>query len=179
MHVVIGLVVLFLGLFLASRATAKTKQSGDERYYLRRAWAGSLCLSCRFRFYNTMEDMMVRRRLSLLHSLRRSRCLSFSQTSSVRSQAYCQLPTTKHHYGARVRRVPSHSRIRSERAWRCCHRAHLQARCVAYRLQLMILMLFIEIISHIARPISLGIRLMGNMYGDHAVLGVFLGLGCC
>ena len=46
-----------------------------------------------------------------------------------------------------------------------------------YALPLMILMLFIEIISHIARPISLAIRLMGNMFGDHKVLGAFLGFG--
>lgn len=44
-------------------------------------------------------------------------------------------------------------------------------------LPLMILMLLIEIISHIARPLSLAIRLMGNMFADHAVLGVFLSFG--
>lgn len=31
----------------------------------------------------------------------------------------------------------------------------------------------IELISHIVRPISLSIRLYGNMAGDHTVLGVF------
>ncbi len=35
------------------------------------------------------------------------------------------------------------------------------------------LMLPIEIISHIARPVSLGLRLQGNMMGDHMVLGIF------
>ena len=35
------------------------------------------------------------------------------------------------------------------------------------------LMLPIELISHIARPVSLSIRLFGNMYGDHMVLGIF------
>lgn len=34
----------------------------------------------------------------------------------------------------------------------------------------------IELISHIVRPISLSIRLYGNMTGDHTVLGVFTGL---
>ncbi len=34
----------------------------------------------------------------------------------------------------------------------------------------------IEIISHIARPLSLGIRLFGNIFGDHQVSGVFLHL---
>ena len=39
------------------------------------------------------------------------------------------------------------------------------------------LMLPIEIISHLVRPMSLALRLMGNMVGDHKVLGIFLGFG--
>lgn len=39
---------------------------------------------------------------------------------------------------------------------------------------LMPLMIIIEILSHVFRPVSLGLRLAGNMTGDHAVLGVFL-----
>lgn len=38
------------------------------------------------------------------------------------------------------------------------------------------LIFIIEVISHIARPMSLGIRLTGNMTGDHMVLGVFGGI---
>ncbi len=38
------------------------------------------------------------------------------------------------------------------------------------------LMLPIEIISNIVRPVSLGLRLSGNMTGDHTVLGIFLDL---
>ena len=38
---------------------------------------------------------------------------------------------------------------------------------------LMPLILMIEVISHMVRPISLSIRLMGNIYGDHVVLGIF------
>jgi F-type H+-transporting ATPase subunit a len=34
----------------------------------------------------------------------------------------------------------------------------------------------IELISHFARPVSLGIRLMANMTADHMVLSIFLGL---
>jgi F-type H+-transporting ATPase subunit a len=34
----------------------------------------------------------------------------------------------------------------------------------------------IEVVSHIARPMSLGIRLFGNIFGDHQVAGVFLSL---
>lgn len=46
-----------------------------------------------------------------------------------------------------------------------------------YALPLMLLMLPIELISHIARPVSLGIRLFGNMFGDHAAIGAFLAVG--
>jgi F-type H+-transporting ATPase subunit a len=35
------------------------------------------------------------------------------------------------------------------------------------------LMLPIELISHMVRPVSLGLRLQGNMLGDHMVLGIF------
>lgn len=35
------------------------------------------------------------------------------------------------------------------------------------------LMLIIELISHAVRPISLGLRLKGNMEGDHLVLSIF------
>ncbi len=35
------------------------------------------------------------------------------------------------------------------------------------------LMFVIELVSHIVRPISLSLRLAGNMTGDHQVLGVF------
>jgi len=46
-----------------------------------------------------------------------------------------------------------------------------------YALPLMVLMFCIELISHIARPVSLGIRLFGNMFGDHSALAAFLGVG--
>lgn len=38
------------------------------------------------------------------------------------------------------------------------------------------LMIIIEIISHVARPLSLSLRLFGNMTGDHLVLAVFTDL---
>src|SRR4029078_4205242 len=34
----------------------------------------------------------------------------------------------------------------------------------------------IEIISHVMRPFTLGIRLQGNMFADHTVVGVFIDL---
>ena len=38
------------------------------------------------------------------------------------------------------------------------------------------IMLPIELISHVVRPMSLGLRLMGNIQGDHTVLSIFLDL---
>ena len=38
------------------------------------------------------------------------------------------------------------------------------------------LLFVIELISHFVRPLSLGLRLYGNMLGDHTVLGIFLNL---
>lgn len=38
------------------------------------------------------------------------------------------------------------------------------------------LMLVIEFTSHLVRPVSLSVRLFGNMMGDHLVLGIFSGL---
>jgi F-type H+-transporting ATPase subunit a len=37
-------------------------------------------------------------------------------------------------------------------------------------------MFFVELISHSVRPFSLGLRLQGNMSGDHILLGVFYSL---
>lgn len=45
-----------------------------------------------------------------------------------------------------------------------------------YALPLMILMFIIEVISHLARPLSLSIRLMANMVADHLVVGAFLSI---
>ncbi len=41
---------------------------------------------------------------------------------------------------------------------------------------LMPLMLIIELVAHLARPLSLSLRLYGNIFGDHLVLSVFTGL---
>ncbi len=46
-----------------------------------------------------------------------------------------------------------------------------------YALPLMLIMIVIEIISHLARPLSLSLRLLGNMTGDHMVLAIFMSLG--
>ena len=36
------------------------------------------------------------------------------------------------------------------------------------------LFIFIEVLSHVFRSVSLGFRLFGNMMGDHIVIGIFL-----
>lgn len=38
------------------------------------------------------------------------------------------------------------------------------------------LMFVIELISHLARPLSLSVRLFGNIFGDHQVFGLFVSL---
>ena len=38
------------------------------------------------------------------------------------------------------------------------------------------LMIPVELIGHIARPLSLGLRLFGNITGDHLVTAIFFGL---
>ncbi|MEK6607730.1 MAG: F0F1 ATP synthase subunit A [Myxococcota bacterium] len=45
-----------------------------------------------------------------------------------------------------------------------------------YALPLMLLMFVIEIISHLARPVSLALRLMGNIAADHKVVAAFFAL---
>ncbi len=45
-----------------------------------------------------------------------------------------------------------------------------------YALPLMLLFFIIEVIAHIARPISLSMRLFGNMFADHAMVAIFVSL---
>jgi F-type H+-transporting ATPase subunit a len=44
-----------------------------------------------------------------------------------------------------------------------------------YALPLMVLMFGSELISHLARPVTLSVRLAGNMFADHMVLTLFAG----
>jgi F-type H+-transporting ATPase subunit a len=41
---------------------------------------------------------------------------------------------------------------------------------------LMPLIFCIELVSHAVRPVSLSVRLLGNIVGDHMVLGMFSGM---
>lgn len=45
-----------------------------------------------------------------------------------------------------------------------------------YALPLMLLIFVIELVSHFARPLSLSVRLMGNMFADHMVVATFTAL---
>jgi F-type H+-transporting ATPase subunit a len=48
---------------------------------------------------------------------------------------------------------------------------------VAFSVVIPILMLFMEIISELVRPISLSLRLRSNIWGDDMLLGVVSGFG--
>jgi F-type H+-transporting ATPase subunit a len=45
-----------------------------------------------------------------------------------------------------------------------------------FAIPLMLLMFVIEVIGHLARPVSLSLRLMANIFADHVVLGIFMTL---
>lgn len=47
---------------------------------------------------------------------------------------------------------------------------------IPFVLLLMVLMFAIELVSHFARPLSLSMRLMGNMFADHTVVAIFTAL---
>jgi F-type H+-transporting ATPase subunit a len=47
---------------------------------------------------------------------------------------------------------------------------------IPFVLALMVLMFAIELVSHLARPLSLSMRLMGNMFADHTVVAIFTAL---
>ena len=53
------------------------------------------------------------------------------------------------------------------------HKAHYLKQFAGPMLAIAPLMLTIEIISHVFRPVSLSLRLMGNIFADHLMLGIF------
>jgi F-type H+-transporting ATPase subunit a len=53
------------------------------------------------------------------------------------------------------------------------HGAHYLKQFTGPMLAIAPLMLTIELISHVARPASLSLRLMGNIFADHLMLGIF------
>jgi len=53
------------------------------------------------------------------------------------------------------------------------HRLHYLKQFAGPMLAIAPLMLTIELISHLFRPVSLSLRLMGNIFADHLMLGIF------
>ncbi len=84
-----------------------------------------------------------------------------SPTADINTTASCAIPVffATHYYGLRVHKFGYIKHfvgpIRS-----------------FYALPLMVMMFFIEIIGHIARPLTLSVRLFGNMTSKHLILGV-------
>lgn len=84
-----------------------------------------------------------------------------SPTSNINTTASCAIPVffATHYYGIKVHKMKYINHflgpIRSILA-----------------LPLMILMFFIELIGHLVRPITLSVRLFGNMMAKHILLGV-------
>ena len=70
MHVIIGLVVLVLGIFLAARASAKTKQDGVEAMLPEKklGWFTVFELPGAY-FFNTMEDLMGKKKATFFFPL--------------------------------------------------------------------------------------------------------------
>ncbi|MBF0320840.1 MAG: F0F1 ATP synthase subunit A [Nitrospirae bacterium] len=84
-------------------------------------------------------------------------------TSNINVTASCALPVflATHYYGIRV------------------HKAAYIKQFVGpirtiYALPLMVLMFLIEVIAHLARPVTLTVRLFGNMLSKHIILTVLM-----
>lgn len=181
MHVLMGLVVFFFGLGVAKVAAAKFSKPGDEAILPEKkfGWFTFFELLGGW-FYDQMVNTMGQKQARFFFPLIMSLAV-FILFSNVLGMIPGFLPASDnlnttialgfvvfvatHVYGVKEHGAAAYF-------------AHFLGpmRGPAW-LPLMILMLLIELISHIVRPLSLGMRLMGNMFGDHAVLGVFLSFG--
>lgn len=181
MHVVIGIVVFILAILTTSIAGKKLAQKGDEAILPERTFGFfTLFELIAEGLYGIMNDLMGEKQakrffpiiMSLAIFILFSNLLGLipgflSATDNLNTTAaLATVPFILTHYWG----VKEHGFVH--------YFAHFfgPLRGPAW-LPLMILMFFIEIISHFARPLSLAIRLMGNMFGDHAVLGAFLAFG--
>ncbi len=87
-----------------------------------------------------------------------------SPTANINTTASCAIPVffATHYYGIKVHKF--------------AYLKHFVGPIRSiYALPLMIMMFFIEIIGHIARPLTLSVRLFGNMTSKHLIL-VILGI---
>ena len=180
-HVIFGVIIFVLTLVLTSVAGKKFKQQGDEAILPEKSFGLFTIFELIAEgLYGLMKDSMgdkqARRFFPLMvaffYFILISNLLglvpgmlgatdNFNTTLALASIVF----TLTHWYGVKEHGFAHYFAhfLGPIRAW--------------YALPLMVLMLFIEIISHLARPLSLGIRLMGNMFGDHAVLTKFMGFG--
>lgn len=181
MHVLMGLFVFFVALILTAIAMRKVKQEGDEAILPERKFG-------LFTFFELlsetllgmMEDTMGKKHARQFFPLIMALAI-FILFGNLLGAIPGFLPATDnlnttaalavvvfmvtHIYG-----VKEHGFV--------AYFAHF---CGPVRnifaLPLMLLMFVIEIVSHFARPLSLAVRLMGNMVADHKVLAIFLGAG--
>ncbi|MCG6552089.1 MAG: F0F1 ATP synthase subunit A [Candidatus Magnetominusculus sp. LBB02] len=86
-------------------------------------------------------------------------------TSNINVTASCAVPVffATHYYGLREHKAAYIKQF-------------LGPIQTIYALPLMIMMFFIELIGHFARPITLSVRLFGNMLSKHIILTVLLSL---
>lgn len=84
-----------------------------------------------------------------------------SPTANINTTASCAVPVffATHYYGIRVHGFKYINHF-------------LGPIRKIYALPLMLIMLFVEVIGHLARPITLSVRLFGNMMSKHILLGV-------
>jgi F-type H+-transporting ATPase subunit a len=181
MHVPLGILVFFIVLILTGLAMRKLKQEGDEAILPEKTFG-------LFTFFELiseallkiMEDTMGKKHARYFFPLIMTLAI-FILIGNLMGAVPGLLPATDnlntttalamvvffvtHIYGVR-----EHGFIK--------YFAHFcgPIRSVA-ALPLMILMFVIEIVSHLARPLSLAVRLMGNMVADHKVLSIFLSAG--
>ncbi|MFT7621393.1 MAG: F-type H+-transporting ATPase subunit a [Myxococcota bacterium] len=176
MHVIWGIIIFLVTLLLATVASKKFNQTGDEAILPDKSFGVFTVFELVGEFlYTLMKDMMgdkhARRFFPIIASLFFFILVSnllglfpgfLNATDNFNTTlALALIPfVLTHVWGVKEHGVVAYLK-------------HFAGPMLA----LAPLMFIIEIISHLARPISLAIRLMGNMYGDHAVLGAFMGFG--
>jgi len=181
MHVIWGVVIFLILLGSATMAAAKFKQTGDESVLPERKFGMfTLFELCSEALYGLMRDMMGEKHArhffpiigAFFFFILFSNLLGLvpgflGATDNFNTTlALALIPfVLTHWYGVKEHGAKNYFK-------------HFLGPIIhPFALPLMILMAFIEVISHLARPASLAIRLMGNMFGDHAVLAAFMGFG--
>ncbi|MCA9525071.1 MAG: F0F1 ATP synthase subunit A, partial [Myxococcales bacterium] len=173
-HVIMGIFAAFLCVVLALRYRAHVQKAGDgglipERRFNARSVVETICEACLGMMTGVMGPKAARQFLPLIGSL-----AFFILISNLLGLVPGFLPATDatstnvgmalvvfgatHYYGIKVNGMAHIKHLFGPVWW------------------LAPLMFLIEVVSHLARPLSLTLRLAGNMIGDHKVLSLFLGL---